>query len=116
MNWLSRLFQPKETSAQIAKNRLKFVLTIDRMHVTPELLNILQDEIVRVISQHLDIDREGMTIEADRGEGGERLRADIPILGIRAATPPPAEPTPQQQYLNKKNRHKHRQSQQYARD
>ncbi len=89
MEWLSRLLGRSETSAQIAKNRLKVVLSYDRTNLTPEMLTMLQDEIVSAISRHLDIDREGMTFSTQRSDNGDHLVADIPIRGMRAPQPTP---------------------------
>lgn len=96
MNWLSRLFGQSTPSAEIAKNRLKLVLTYDRTNLTPEMMNLLQDEIVGVISRHLDIDRAGMMFTTQRGDDRDHLVADIPIVGSRfpksekgASSPPP---------------------------
>src|SRR5437867_3222902 len=88
INWLSRVFGRAPSSAQIAKNRLKVVLSYDRSNLTPEMLNTLQEEIVRAISQHLDIDRAGMTVSTQRGDNGDHLVADIPIRSARAMRPP----------------------------
>lgn len=94
MNWLSRLFGHPTSSAQIAKNRLKLVLTYDRTNLTPEMMNLLQEEIVGVISRHLDIDRGGMVFTTQRGDDRDHLVADIPIIGshfpksARASTSP----------------------------
>ncbi len=94
MEWLSRLFGRPETSAQIAKNRLKVVLSYDRTNLTPEMMTTLREEIVSAISRHLDIDREGMTFSTQHGDKGEHLVADIPIRGMRAPRPAPEVLTP----------------------
>jgi cell division topological specificity factor len=83
MNWLSHLLGRSGSSAEIAKNRLKLVLTYDRTNLTPEMMNVLQDEIVTAISRHLEIDRTGMTFTTQRGDNGDHLVADIPIIGSR---------------------------------
>jgi cell division topological specificity factor len=87
MNWLSRLLGHSTPSAEIAKNRLKLVLTYDRTNLTPEMMNLLQDEIVGVISRHLDIDRGGMMFTTQRGDERDHLVADIPIIGSRYPKP-----------------------------
>lgn len=92
MSWLSRLFGQNTSSAEIAKNRLKLVLTYDRTNLTPEMMNLLQDEIVGVISRHLDIDRSGMSFTTQSGDGRDHLVADIPILGSRFPKGEPARP------------------------
>lgn len=86
MSWFDSLFKKDTSSAKIAKSRLKVAISIDRSNLSPEMLNILQDDIVRAISQRLDIDREGMKITTERGEGGQRLIADIPFKAVRAKT------------------------------
>lgn len=84
MSWFKSLFQRQPPSAQVAKSRLKIAIQIDRSNLSPELLSMLQDDIVRAISQRVDIDREGMRISTERGEDGQRLIADIPIKSVRA--------------------------------
>jgi cell division topological specificity factor len=83
MSWFDSLFKRNEPSAQIAKSRLKIAIQIDRSNISPELLRQLQDDIVRAVSERIDIDREGMKITTERGEGGQRLIADIPIKKVR---------------------------------
>ncbi len=89
MEWLNRLFGRHVSSAEIAKNRLKLVLSYDRTNLTPELLMTLQDEIVQAISRHLEIDRSGMTFETQRTDNGDHLVADIPVKAVRTAMPTP---------------------------
>ena len=86
MSWFDSLFKKSAPSAQVAKSRLKVAIQIDRSSITPEMLNLLQDDIVRAISQRLDIDRAGMKITTERGDGGQRLIADIPFRSVRAKT------------------------------
>ncbi len=86
MSWLDSLFGRKPASAQVAKSRLKFAIQIDRSNLSPELLNSLQEDIIRAISQRIDIDRDGMKITTERGESGQRLIADIPIKSVRPKT------------------------------
>ncbi len=92
MDWLNKILGRPVSSAEIAKNRLKVVLSYDRTNLTPDMLTMLQDEIVTAISRHLDIDRDGMTFSTQRGDSGDHLVADIPIRGVRP--PRPAEPLP----------------------
>jgi len=87
MSWLASLFKRTPPSAQIAKSRLKVAIQIDRSNLSPELLTMLQDDIVRAISQRLDVDRDGMKITTERTERGQRLIAEIPIKKVRAKVP-----------------------------
>ncbi len=83
MSWFDSFFRRTPPSAGIAKSRLKIAIQIDRSNLSPELLRMIQDDIVRAISQRVDIDRDGMKISTERGDGGQRLIADIPIRSVR---------------------------------
>jgi cell division topological specificity factor len=70
----------KASSRDLAKQRLQFVLVHDRANISPGLLDILKDEIIAVISQHIDIDKNGVEITFTQGKRESRLVADIPLL------------------------------------
>jgi len=78
MELLRKLLGKKHPSSrEVAKERLKLVLVHDRVKMSPQMLQTLKDELIAVISRHLDIDQAGVRITL--GEGN-RLVADIPIL------------------------------------
>jgi cell division topological specificity factor MinE len=51
MSWFDSLFKKSDQSAQVAKSRLKIAIQIDRSNLSPELLHLLQDDIVRAVSE-----------------------------------------------------------------
>ena len=78
MDLLKRLVGHKQSSSRdVAKERLKLVLVHDRVRMSPQMLQTLKDELIAVISRHLDVDQTGVQITI--GEGN-RLVADIPLL------------------------------------
>jgi len=79
MQVLNRLLRPKDGSRQIAKERLQFVLVHDRAQISPQLLERLKDEIIAVISRHLEIDSDGVEITLSQSRRESRLQADIPL-------------------------------------
>jgi cell division topological specificity factor len=84
MRILDRLFgQRRPSSRDIAKERLQLVLAYDRIKVSPELLEILKNELITVISKHVEIDCEGVEVTFSQGKRRNRLIADIPLLGAR---------------------------------
>jgi cell division topological specificity factor len=85
MNLMDRLLGHSPESAHIAKERLQLVLAHDRTHISPETLEILKDEIIGVISKHIDIDRAHVEVSISRSADGNRLVADIPVLTTRSA-------------------------------
>ena len=85
MNKLKNLFQrpAQPSSREAAKQRLQLVLVHDRANVSPGLLETLKDEIIAVISQHLEIDRGGVQITFTQNRAESKLVADIPLLDGR---------------------------------
>lgn len=85
MNFLSRLFsRPQTDSANVAKQRLQLVLAQDRTNISPETLNRLKDEMIEVISHHIEIDQANVQVSMTHTPQGERLLANIPVVRVRA--------------------------------
>ncbi|HLF26447.1 MAG TPA: cell division topological specificity factor MinE [Anaerolineae bacterium] len=84
MNVLSRLRGRKSPSSrEIAKQRLQLVLVHDRSQISPGLLEMLKDEIIAVISKHIEIDPGGVQVSFSQTERESRLVADIPLADGR---------------------------------
>jgi cell division topological specificity factor len=90
MNLLNRLLGARPPSSRdVAKQRLQLVLVHDRSQISPGLLEILKDEIIAVISKHVEIDRAGVQVNFSQNDRESRLVADIPLAdGRRARTVP----------------------------
>lgn len=73
----------QSASREIAKQRLQFVLVHDRANISPGMLDILKDEIIAVISKHVEIDTGGVEVTFTQGKRESRLVADIPLLNGR---------------------------------
>ncbi len=69
-------------SAQSAKERLQLVLINDRTNLTSEELTTLKDEILQVISKHVDIDTSAVQIAVEHDGRSQRLVADIPLRSM----------------------------------
>jgi cell division topological specificity factor len=82
MSGLFDLFRGRRepSSREVAKQRLQLVLVHDRANVSPGLLETLKDEIVAVISQHLEIDRANVQVTFTQSRTESKLVADIPLL------------------------------------
>jgi cell division topological specificity factor len=81
MNAIDRLLGRRRKSAYQAKERLQLVLVHDRTNLTTSALEALKDELIEVISRHIDIDPQAVTIEMSKDGREQRLIADIPIRG-----------------------------------
>lgn len=78
---LSKLFRRETPSSrQVARERLQLVLIHDRIKISPAMLAAMREELVTVISRHVDIDRDNMQITFTQGK---RLVVDIPVRDSR---------------------------------
>ena len=84
MNVLSRLLgQKPPSSRETAKQRLQFVLVHDRNDISPGMLELLKDEIIAVISKHIEIDKGGVHVTFSETPRESLLVADIPLANGR---------------------------------
>lgn len=82
-SWIEWLAGTRDKSADKAKERLKLVLIHDRTDLSDETLGKMKDEILKVISQYIEIDSSGVNIRVAHEGREQRLMADIPILAAR---------------------------------
>ena len=73
------LFNKKQKSGSVAKSRLQLVLIQDRLNTTPELIEMLKSDILKVLSSYVEIDEDELDIDMDSGSDGPALVANIPI-------------------------------------
>jgi cell division topological specificity factor len=81
VDFIERIFGRNRKSANQAKERLHLVLVHDRTNMTTSGLEDLKDELIDVISRHIDIDPSSVNIEMNQEGRQQRLIADIPIKG-----------------------------------
>ena len=73
---LMKIFGKKEKSGQIAKQRLQVVLIHDRANVSPEVMENLKNDIIKVISNYMEIN---LANDAD----SVALVANIPVARMK---------------------------------
>lgn len=82
MDFLRKLVgRGQPSSSQVAKQRLQLVLVHDRANISPGLLAKIKDEIINVISRHIEIDRNSVEVSFSQQGSQSRLVADIPLSG-----------------------------------
>jgi cell division topological specificity factor len=73
------LFRRRGT-APVARERLQILLSHERTdHSQPDLLASLRDEILAVISKHVNIDHDQVRIAMDRGSIVSRLEINVEV-------------------------------------
>ena len=89
MDLFGFLTKKQPPSKEIAKDRLKLVLIHDRVDSSSTMLEMLRNDIMKVISNYMDIDEEELDIQiskTDRDAYGRAmpvLYANIPIKNLK---------------------------------
>jgi len=73
-----------DNSGQVAKDRLRLVLIHDRSSISPQLMENLKFDLIKIISKYMIIDEETIEMGLDNRNGTVALAANIPILKIKA--------------------------------
>ena len=82
LNSLLSIFK-REKSGKVAKKRLQTVLIQDRDSVSPEVMEKLRDDIIKVISKYMVINQSDMEISLENVEDSVALVANIPVQNMR---------------------------------
>lgn len=84
-----KLFSKEPPSKDVAKERLKLILIHDRANVSPQFLDLIKGDLIKVISDYAEIDEEGLEIKLEKagvhGLNGPALIANIPIKKMKDA-------------------------------
>ena len=79
----------KKSSSNVAKDRLKLLFVSDRANCSPETMEMIKNDIIKVIAKYMEIDIEGLDIQITQtesdGENGNvpALIANIPIKEVK---------------------------------
>ena len=79
----------KKNSGDVAKDRLKLLLVSDRANCSPDVMEMIKNDINQVISKYMEIDVSGLDIQITQteseGNNGSvpALFANIPIKDMK---------------------------------
>ena len=77
---IQKLFgKEPQGSKAIAKERLRFVLVHDRVNVSPQFMEVIKDDMIKVISNYMDINETEMEISLTKTNTQVALVANIPV-------------------------------------
>jgi cell division topological specificity factor len=77
---LLRLLSGRKATAPVARERLQILLAHERgLRGQPDLLATLREEILAVVSKHIQLDPEKVTVRLDRGPVVSTLEVDIEV-------------------------------------
>lgn len=89
MDLFSFLKKKESSSKEVAKDRLKLVLVHDRVNCSSQVLEMLKTDIIKVISNYMEIDEEELDIQITQTQSDVNngtvpvLYANIPIKSMR---------------------------------
>lgn len=84
LDFITRIFNREGTASKnIAKERLRLVLVHDRASVSPQLLQALKEDLIKVISNYMVIDEEALEVNLENSENQVALIANIPIKSMK---------------------------------
>jgi cell division topological specificity factor len=70
----------KPSSADTARQRLQLVLIHDRANLHPGQIDMMKEELIRVISKYVEIDRAKAEIAVENEGREQRLTINIPLV------------------------------------
>ena len=79
----------KKNSGDVAKDRLKLLLVSDRANCSPDVMEMIKNDIINVISKYMEIDVSGLDIQITQteseGNNGSvpAVFANIPIKDMK---------------------------------
>lgn len=87
---IQKLFgKDNAASKDIAKERLRLVLVHDRVNVSPQLMEVLKDDMIKVISNYMDINEQEMEVNLTNHNSSVALIANIPVNSMKRGGPMP---------------------------
>ena len=77
---LLQFLRRRTGSAPVARERLQILLAHEHgLRSQPDLLGILREEILAVVSRHIELDPDKVVVRMDRGSSVSTLEVDIEI-------------------------------------
>ncbi len=83
MDLFSKLLKREASlSKNVAKERLRLVLVHDRTTISPQLLENLKEDLIKVISNYMEIDSGETEVTLNSDDNSVALSASIPVIKI----------------------------------
>jgi len=84
LDFITRIFgRESSASKNVAKERLRLVLVHDRSSVSPQILQDLKADLIKVISSYMEIDEDALEVNFENSENQVALIANIPIKNVK---------------------------------
>lgn len=84
LDFLIRIFgKESAASKNVAKERLRLVLVHDRANISPQMLDALKNDLIKVITNYMEIDEDALEVNLDDSDNTVALVANIPVKKMK---------------------------------
>ncbi|MFN8528126.1 MAG: cell division topological specificity factor MinE [Anaerolineae bacterium] len=66
-------------SSDVARERLQFILIHDRIHLPPERMDMMKQEILAVLRKYIDVEGDNLDIALQKRDKNSLLVAEVPF-------------------------------------
>ena len=77
-----RRFLGDRQSGQIARKRMQFVLMHDRVDITPEMMEAVKNDIIKVLSRYMEIDNRSIKVDLQQGKDFMALISNVQVKRV----------------------------------
>jgi len=84
LEFINRMLGRESASSKaVAKERLRLVLVHDRASISPTMLNQLREDLIKVISNYMEIDESALECNLCQDDREVALVANIPVVKMK---------------------------------
>ncbi len=76
--------QAEESSKDVATSRLRVVLMQDRTNLTPQVMEKMRSELVKLLSKYLEMDNEALELNLEQDGNQMALMLSIPVIRAKS--------------------------------
>ncbi len=77
-----RRFLGDKHSGQTARKRMQFVLMHDRVDITPDIMEAVKNDIIKVLSRYMEIDNKSIKVDLEQGKDFMALISNVQIKRV----------------------------------